>query len=143
MRISTRSRYGLKVMYELALKYGGEPVFLKEIARTHKISEKYLSKLVIPLRGVGLITSHRGAHGGYTLARAPGAVTVMEIVRVLEGDFAPALRTSRARGPAAAEEHPTEEVWVTLEKAITQTLNAMTLESLILSGKSQIPNYQI
>jgi Rrf2 family cysteine metabolism transcriptional repressor len=143
MRISTRSRYGLKVMYELALKYGSAPVFLKEIARTHKISEKYLSKLVIPLRGVGLITSHRGAHGGYTLARAPRDVTVMEIVRVLEGDFAPALRTSRARGQAPAEEHPTEEVWVTLEKAITQTLSAMTLESLVLAGKSQIPNYQI
>jgi Rrf2 family cysteine metabolism transcriptional repressor len=143
MRISTRSRYGLKVMYELALKYGGEPVFLKEIARTHKISEKYLSKLVIPLRGVGLITSHRGAHGGYTLARPPRDVTVMEIVRVLEGDFAPAIRTSRARGQAMAEEHPTEEVWVILEKAINQTLGAVTLESLVQSGKSQIPNYQI
>jgi Rrf2 family transcriptional regulator, cysteine metabolism repressor len=143
MRISTRSRYGLKVMYELALKYGGEPVFLKEIARVHKISEKYLSKLVIPLRGVGLITSHRGAHGGYTLARPPRDVTVMEIVRVLEGDFAPALRTNRARGQAAAEEHPTEEVWVTLEKAINKALEAVTLESLVQSGKSQIPNYQI
>jgi len=136
MRISTRSRYGLKVMYELALKYGGDPVFLKEIARTHKISEKYLSKLVIPLRSVGLITSHRGSHGGYTLARPPGSVTVMEIMRVLEGDFAPAVRTRK-------EEHPTEEVWVTLERAINQTLSAVSLESLVLAGKSQVPNYQI
>jgi Rrf2 family protein len=143
MRISTRSRYGLKVMYELALKYGGEPVFLREIAHTHRISEKYLSKLVIPLRGVGLILSHRGAHGGYTLARAPGAVTVMEIVRVLEGDFSPASRTRKVRGTDGNDEQPTEDVWVTLEKAINQTLGAITLESLVQSGRSQVPNYQI
>ncbi|HYW84305.1 MAG TPA: Rrf2 family transcriptional regulator, partial [Spirochaetia bacterium] len=49
MLISTRSRYGLKIMYELALKYGAQPVFLKDIARAHRMSEKYLSKLVIPL----------------------------------------------------------------------------------------------
>ena len=143
MRISTRSRYGLKVMYELALKYGGEPVFLKEIARIHRISEKYLSKLVIPLRGVGLILSHRGAHGGYTLARAPGSVTVMDIVRVLEGDFSPASRTRKTRGTDGNDEQPTEDVWVTLEKAINQTLGAITLESLVQAGRSQVPNYQI
>ncbi len=143
MRISTRSRYGLKVMYELALAYGGEPVFLKQIARAHRISEKYLSKLVIPLRGVGLITSHRGAHGGYTLARPPRAVTVMEIMRVLEGDFAPAARTRRSRSADGAEEHPTDEVWVTLEQAITKTLDGITLESLVQTGRSQILNFQI
>ena len=143
MRISTRSRYGLKVMYELALKFGGEPVFLKDIARTHHISGKYLSKLVIPLRGVGLIMSHRGAHGGYTLARAPGTVTVMEIVQVLEGTFAPAARTRGARGSDGNEEHPTEEVWVILERAIAKSLGAITLESLVQSGRSQILNYQI
>ncbi len=143
MRISTRSRYGLKVMYELALKYGGQPVFLKEIARTHHISEKYLSKLVIPLRGVGLISSHRGAHGGYTLARPPRSITAMEIVRVLEGDFGPVARTRRGRPPESSDEHPTEEVWVMLEKAITQTLESITMESLVQAGRSQIPNYQI
>jgi DNA-binding IscR family transcriptional regulator len=58
--ISTRSRYGLKLMYELALRYGAKPVFLKDIAGAHHISEKYLSKLVIPLRGVGLVSSSRG-----------------------------------------------------------------------------------
>jgi Rrf2 family transcriptional regulator, cysteine metabolism repressor len=143
MRISTRSRYGLKVMYELALKYGGDPVFLKEIARTHHISEKYLSKLVIPLRGVGLILSHRGAHGGYTLARAPRDVTVMDIVRVLEGDFSPASRTRRSRSVDGTDFQPTEEVWVTMEKAINQTLGAITLESLVQAGRSQILNDQI
>jgi Rrf2 family cysteine metabolism transcriptional repressor len=130
-------------MYELALQYGGDPVFLKEIARTHRISGKYLSKLVIPLRGVGLITSHRGAHGGYTLARPPRSVTAMEIVRVLEGDFSPVSRTRRGRSSEPLEAHPTEEVWVVLEKAITKALEDITLESLVQAGRSQVPNYQI
>ena len=83
-------QYGLKLMYELALKYGAQPVFLKDIANAHGISEKYLSKLVIPLRGVALISSFRGAHGGYALARDPRKITVREIVQVLEGEIAPA-----------------------------------------------------
>jgi Rrf2 family cysteine metabolism transcriptional repressor len=141
MRISTRSRYGLKVMYELALKFVEQPVFLKEIARKHGISEKYLSKLVIPLRGVGLITSFRGAHGGYALARAPRTVTVREIVQVLEGDVAPA--TQPRKGSTSGEQHPTDEVWVLLEKTVARALEDVTLESLVLSGKSQTLNYQI
>ncbi len=143
MKVSTRSRYGLKVMYELAVRYGGEPVFLKEIARTHRISEKYLSKLVIPLRGVGLISSHRGAHGGYTLARSPDTVKVIEIVRVLDGDFSQATRGRRARSSDAVEVHPADEVWQTLDQAITETLEGITLESLVQAGRSQVPNYQI
>ncbi len=126
-------------MYELALKYGGEPVFLKEIARKHKISEKYLSKLVIPLRGVSLITSYRGAHGGYTLARSPRTITVREIVQVLEGDVAPATHPRKGSG----EQHPTDEVWVLLEKTIARALEDVTLENLVLSGKNQTLNYQI
>lgn len=98
---------------------------------------------MIPLRGVGLITSHRGAHGGYTLAGPPRTVTVMEIVRVLEGDFAPAVRARRSRSADGSEEHPTDEVWVTLEQAVTKTLESITLESLVQSGKSQILNFQI
>ena len=97
MLVSTRSRYGLKIMYELALRFGGQPVFLKDIARAHRISEKYLSKLVIPLRGVSLITSYRGAHGGYSLARDPRTITLREIVQALEGDISAAGAPRKSR----------------------------------------------
>jgi len=142
MLISTRSRYGLKIMYELALKYGEQPVFLKDIAGAYGISEKYLSKLVIPLRGAGLVSSFRGAHGGYALARDPRAVTLREIVQVLEGTIAPA--TGHPRGPArAAADHPTESVWDSLEKTVNETMEKVTLDSLVQAGRSSAPNYQI
>jgi len=140
--ISTRSRYGLKLMYELALKYGAQPVFLKDIAAAHSISEKYLSKLVIPLRGAGLVSSFRGAHGGYALAREPRSITVREVVQVLEGKIGPAAG-SRRRGADPADTHPTDAVWARLDAAVLQTLEAVTLESLVQAGRESILNYQI
>jgi Rrf2 family cysteine metabolism transcriptional repressor len=143
MLISTRSRYGLKIMYELALKYGEQPVFLKDIAGAHHISEKYLSKLVIPLRGIGLVSSFRGAHGGYALARDPRTVTLREIVQVLEGEIAPATGHQRKRSGAPGSDHPTESVWALLEKTVNETLEKVTLDSLVQAGRSAALNYQI
>jgi Rrf2 family transcriptional regulator, cysteine metabolism repressor len=141
--ISTRSRYGLKVMYELALKYGAQPVFLKDIAGAHGISEKYLSKLVIPLRGVNLIRSFRGAHGGYALAREPRTITVREIVQVLEGELTPATGTRKRSQGDSADSHPTEGIWQLLDKTVYDTLENVTLESLVQAGRNSVLNYQI
>jgi Rrf2 family cysteine metabolism transcriptional repressor len=138
--ISTRSRYGLKLMYELALRYGAQPVFLKEIASAHAISEKYLSKLVIPLRGAGLVSSFRGAHGGYALAREPRSITVREIVQVLEGKLSTAVGPRR-RGEA--DPHPTDSIWTMLDKTVLQALESVTLESLVQAGRESVLNYQI
>ena len=143
MLISTRSRYGLKLMYELALRYGEQPVFLKDIAAAHAISEKYLSKLVIPLRGVGLVSSFRGAHGGYALARAPRSITIREIVQVLEGLIAPASGPRKQQGSEPLDTHPTDAVWTMLDRTVLQTLENVTLESLVQAGHQSIPNYQI
>jgi len=139
--ISTRSRYGLKLMYELALRFGAQPVFLKDIASAHSISEKYLSKLVIPLRGAGLVSSFRGAHGGYALAREPRAITVREIVQVLEGKLSTAV-SPRRRGDSA-DSHPTDGVWSMLDKTVLQALENVTLESLVQAGRESVLNYQI
>ena len=141
MLISTRSRYGLKLMYELALKYGAQPVFLKDIASAHAISEKYLSKLVIPLRGAGLVSSFRGAHGGYALAREPRTITVREIVQVLEGKLSPAVGPRR-KGEAA-DNHPTDAVWSMLDKTVLQALENVTLDTLVQAGRESVLNYQI
>jgi Rrf2 family cysteine metabolism transcriptional repressor len=130
-------------MYELALRYGAQPVFLKDIANAHDISEKYLSKLVIPLRGVGLISSFRGAHGGYALAREPRLITVREIVQVLEGEISPAAGTHKLKAGANGDPHPTESVWSLLDKTVHETLENVTLESLVQAGKNGILNYQI
>ncbi|MGA2764737.1 MAG: Rrf2 family transcriptional regulator [Spirochaetia bacterium] len=143
MLVSTRSRYGLKIVYELALRYGGEPVFLKDIARTHRISEKYLSKLVIPLRGVGLITSYRGAHGGYTLARDPRTITLREIVQALEGDIAATAAPRKAREGDPGYAHPADNVWATLEKTVNEALEKITLDAILRGARDGVLNYQI
>jgi Rrf2 family protein len=74
-------------MVALALDYDKGLVFLKDIAKRENISEKYLSQIIIPLRGVGLLSSSRGAYGGYSLAKDPSHITMKEIMDVLEGDF--------------------------------------------------------
>jgi Rrf2 family cysteine metabolism transcriptional repressor len=143
MLVSTRSKYGLKIMYELALRFGGEPVFLKDIARIHRISEKYLSKLVIPLRGVGLITSFRGAHGGYALARDPRSITLREIVQALEGDISASGSPRKARDTDGGYTHPADSVWETIEKTVNNALDEITLDSLLRGARAGILNYQI
>ena len=143
MLVSTRSKYGLKIMYELGLRYGGEPVFLKNIARAHRISEKYLSKLVIPLRGVGLITSFRGAHGGYALSRDPRSITLRDIVQALEGDISASVSPRKPKDSDSGFPHPVDSVWGTLERAVNEALDKVTLESIIRGAREGILNYQI
>ena len=85
MKLSTKGRYGVKAMVELAINYGGAPLSIKTISKRQNISEYYLAKLFSPLRKAKLITSIRGAQGGYVLSREPKDITVAEIMYVLEG----------------------------------------------------------
>jgi Rrf2 family transcriptional regulator, cysteine metabolism repressor len=85
MKLSTKGRYGVKAMVDLAIHYGGEPVSIKTISERQGISEYYLEQLFSPLRKSGLINSIRGAQGGYVLSRIPKEITVAQIMEVLEG----------------------------------------------------------
>ena len=89
MKISTKGRYGLTIMIELAKKYGEGPVSLKSIAQANDLSEHYLEQLIAPLRNAGLVRSIRGAYGGYVLADEPGNITSGDVIRVLEGPITP------------------------------------------------------
>jgi biotin operon repressor len=83
MKLSTRGRYGVRFMFDLASHYGEGPIFLKDIAQRQGISEKYLWHLVTTLKAAGLITTVRGAKGGYYLSRSPQDINLMDVVRVL------------------------------------------------------------
>ncbi|ERI90341.1 putative HTH-type transcriptional regulator IscR [Clostridiales bacterium oral taxon 876 str. F0540] len=85
MKLSTKGRYGVKAMVDLAIHYGGEPVSIKSISERQNISEYYLEQLFSPLRKAELIRSIRGAQGGYVLSRSPKDITIAEIMEVLEG----------------------------------------------------------
>lgn len=135
MKLSTRSRYGVRLMLELALNNGKGQVLLKDIAREEDISEKYLSLIIIPLKSAGLVTSTRGAHGGYALAKPPSTITLREIVEVLEGDTC---LVDCVKNPDACPRVDTcasRDLWVVLSGKISETLGSITLADL--AGKSR------
>ena len=88
MKISTKGRYGVAAMYDLAMNYGQGAISLKSIAQRQKISENYLEQLVSTLRKAGYVKSIRGSQGGYTLSKDPAQISVGDIIRVMEGPIA-------------------------------------------------------
>jgi Rrf2 family protein len=131
MRISTRARYGLRFTLELAANYGKGPLYLKYVARSQEISEKYLSQIVIDLKAAHLIDGLRGVHGGYVLARAPSEINVYDVVSVLEGDLALVDCTRNSALCTRASHCVTQEVWHKLSQVIMETLEAITLADLL------------
>lgn len=123
MRISTKGRYGLTIMIELAKNQGEGPTSLKTIAQSNNLSEHYLEQLIAPLRNAGLVKSIRGAYGGYILADAPTKITAGDVIRVLEGPI------TLVEG--IEEEEPAQrELWIRIRDAIKSVLDNTTLDDL-------------
>lgn len=124
MKISTKGRYGLTIMMELARKYGEGPTSLKSIAEKHQLSEHYLEQLIAPLRNGGLVKSIRGAYGGYILSKLPEHITSGDVIRVLEGPISPVDFTE--------EDDPAKrDLWVRIRDVIAEVLDSSTLLDLI------------
>lgn len=140
MKLSTRSRYGVRMMTDLADNYGKAPVFLKDIAKREDISEKYLSLIVIPLRSSGLIQSIRGAHGGYILAKPPEEITVQDIYGALEGEICLVDCVKNHEDCSRACTCPTRDVWSCLSEKIKEALNTITLADLVRTRRQKAEN---
>ncbi|TCS94903.1 cysteine metabolism transcriptional regulator CymR [Hazenella coriacea] len=124
MKISTKGRYGLTIMMDLACRYGQGPIPLKSVAERHGLSEHYLEQLIAPLRNAGLVRSVRGAYGGYKLAKPPEGITAGDIIRVLEGPISPVEFTE--------EEDPARrDLWRRIRDSIAEVLDSTSLASLI------------
>jgi len=124
LKISTKGRYGLTIMMELARRYGEGQMSLKAIAQKHDLSEHYLEQLVAPLRNAGLVKSIRGAYGGYILARTPEEITAGDVIRVLEGPISPV--------EFEEEEDPAKrDLWMRIRDSISEVLDSTTLQDLI------------
>ena len=143
MNLSTRSRYGLRLMIALARSYGTGPRLLKEIADTEDLSEKYLGQLVIPLKSSGLIRAVRGARGGYELARDPAEVSPLTIIHLLEGDlFTREEHSSDSPGSLKA----TILLWERMRDSFNEILSSVTLAELAVEAarlESAAPMYII
>lgn len=132
-------------MCELALRYGKEAIILKDIAHSQDISEKYLSHLIILLKGVGLVQGNRGAHGGYMLTRPPTQITIRQIVEVLEGDLS-LVQCSLSPGICRRSGFcASRDVWVLLKEKMVAVLEEITLDDLVQRqrGKEQSSVYSI
>ncbi len=135
MKISTKGRYALRLMADLAMRGEGEFVALKDIAESQNISKKYLEQIVPLLNKAELLKANRGNQGGYALARAPEEYTVGEILRVTEGNISPVacLQYKENTCPRRSE-CITLPVWEGLDKVIAEYLDKITLQD-ILDGK--------
>ncbi|GGH68466.1 HTH-type transcriptional regulator CymR [Compostibacillus humi] len=123
MKISTKGRYGLTIMIELAKKEGDGPISLKSIASDNNLSEHYLEQLASPLRNAGLIRSVRGAYGGYVLAKKAKDITAGDIIHVLEG---PIVLVEGIENEKPAQ----QELWKRIRDAVKSVLEQTTLEDL-------------
>jgi Rrf2 family protein len=122
-------------MVQLGRWYGGGPASLTEIAQAEDLPRAYLEQLVMSLRDAGLVTSTRGARGGYELARPPAEIRMGEVLRALEGPIAPMFCASEDPEHAMTCDRRTgctvSVLWVRIREAIADTLDAMTLTDLV------------
>ena len=131
MKLSTRSRYGTRMMLDLAQRYDQGPVQIGDVSKRENISVKYLEQLIIPLKKAHLITSVRGPKGGHMLSKPPEEITVGEIVRILEGGIN---LSSCIENPEVCDRTSdclTRGLWKEATKAMYEKLNSATLSKMI------------
>ena len=134
MKLSTRGRYGLKAMFDLALNYGDGPISLTSIAERQAISVNYLEQLISPLKKASLVKSVRGAQGGYMLSKNPEEITVGIILTTLEGPLAPT-DCVVVDGDDETCDHSgycvTKVIYEKIYESITSVVNSITLQHMI------------
>lgn len=137
MMVSTRGRYALRIMLDLAMQENGTYISLKSISERQKISMKYMEAIVAMLNRAGLLKSQRGKEGGYRLARTPGEYPVSEILKLTEGTLAPVacLEAGCNDSCELSANCLTRPMWQKLDGIIDDYLSGVTLEDL-LAGRS-------
>ena len=131
MKLSTRSRYGARMMLDLAQHYDAGPVQMGDIAKRQGISVKYLEQLIIPLKKSNFIKSVRGPKGGHMLAKPPDKIALGEIVDVLEGGIDLADCIEKPQECSRSGKCMMRGIWEEASKAMFDKLNSITLYQLI------------
>ncbi len=131
MKISTKGRYGLRTLVDIALHQAAGPVPLNEIADRQGISAKYLWQVLNPLRAAGLLNVLRGARGGYALQHPPRETTLLDIISILEGPVAITDCSASESTCARAELCTSRRVWVDVNQALVEALRGITLQDVI------------
>ncbi|UCC96826.1 MAG: Rrf2 family transcriptional regulator [Phycisphaerales bacterium] len=131
MKLSTRTRYAVRAMIELAQNETNRPLQLKIIAERQDISVKYLEQLMAVLRSAGLIRSVRGSKGGYVLAKTANQIRVSDILHCLEGPITTVECVDDGDHCVRAVECAARQVWMKVQKAIEDVLQSITLQDVV------------
>lgn len=138
MKLSTRSRYGTRLMLDMAQHYNQGPIQLGDIAKRQDVSVKYLEQIIIPLKKAHYIESVRGPKGGHILTRPPEEITLGEIVALLEEGTSLVECSDHAEVCQRADSCPTRLIWKEAAEAMFERLQAITLADLV--NKAQAMN---
>lgn len=140
MKVSTRGRYGTRLLLDLALHQGKGSVLLKDIAQRQDIPLAYLKHLISPLIAAGLIHSSRGVKGGILLAKAPNRIKLDEVIQYLEGPISVVDCVDHPEKCDRSGSCATRDVWAEVGKAIGGVLESMTLQDLAERQKTKEPS---
>lgn len=131
MRLSTRGRYGVRALLDVALYSDGNPVILKDIAKRQAIPVQYLEQLISPLVKAGVLRSIRGAHGGVSLTKLPEQVKLSQVIQILEGSIAPVKCVDDPKVCSRSDFCATRDVWEEMNRAMVQVLESTSLQDLV------------
>ncbi len=138
MKISTRGRYAIRILLDIAANQGDGHVIMKDIVRRQQISKKYAEQIAMQLTQAGLLTASRGPRGGYRLVPPAGEVTVLQVVELMEGSLAPVQCLETAANRCERRSFcMTLPLWVGLGKVVREYLATVTLQSLIDQAPQQ------
>jgi len=140
MKISTRGRYGLRVLLELASRQKEGPTQLKEVARTQQLSLNYIEHLIGPLVSAGILKTLRGVSGGVMLAKDPKDIKISDVIYLYEGSNAPVECVDNPRSCRRSGTCVTRDIWCELKTAADKVLGSKTLEDLIKTQESRQNN---
>lgn len=140
MKLSSRTRYGMRAILELALEYGNAPLQIKTIAQREDISNKYLEQLIAMLKSAGLVRSIRGPRGGYLLAKPPAEIQLKDVFTTLEGPMISAECIEHPEFCPRCMDCVTRDIWQDLQNAINGVLESVTLADLVEKTKSSKEN---
>jgi Rrf2 family cysteine metabolism transcriptional repressor len=144
MKLSTRTRYGMRALLELAANNGTRPLQIKIIARRQDISVKYLEQLMAMLKSAGLIRSIRGSKGGYVLAKPPNQIKLSDVFDCLEGHVVTAECVEDENYCARVADCVVRSLWIEVQDAVQNVLRSNTLQDLLDRAKqTQNADYQI
>ena len=137
MKISTKGRYGLRILMDLAIHQSEKPRLIRDIAKSQQISEKYISRLVIALRKAGMIRSIRGVNGGFHIAMKPEDITLLDVIEVMEGPLSIVDCVMKPKRCAQHENCAPREIWCKLNDDIRELMRKTTLADILISYEKQ------